>query len=416
MAAAHAAGLRSACDLVTAATADPHPYVMLMAIDSAGAACNGTVADSAGRARARAMLARVIDAPRGGLPAHAWQAPAHALVTAAHFDAALARRYVDRFASAPRWQERMYAARAAAVLSDRPTLERLAADTDDNVRDAAIAGLSRTVSHSADSTYLAALTARGNQVVLTAAAALGGSADPRTVPAMLDALDRLTALRSENTRDPRFMLLRRIGELGAPRDSAPLLSYVADFDTTIADSSAALLSRWTGLAVAPRSVPLPVTAEPLADLFQRHDTRVRVMLTRASGGGSFVVRLFAGEAPATTARVLRLAREGYYSGAVLHRVEPNFVVQGGGPGATEYIGHQRFMRDELASRSHLRGTVGISSRGRDTGDAQWFINLADNIWLDHEYTVFGEIISGCAIAERILEGDTIARVEVIGAR
>ena len=87
-----------------------------------------------------------------------------------------------------------------------------------------------------------------------------------------------------------------------------------------------------------------------------------------------------------------------------------------GPGASEYVGVDRFMRDELAGRSHMRGTIGISSRGRDTGDGQWFINLADNPLLDHEYTVFGEIVAGRAVAERIVEGDAIARVVVEGAR
>jgi cyclophilin family peptidyl-prolyl cis-trans isomerase len=71
------------------------------------------------------------------------------------------------------------------------------------------------------------------------------------------------------------------------------------------------------------------------------------------------------------------------------------------------------MRDEITWRSHLRGTLGVSSRGRDTGDAQWFVNLIDNTRLDHDYTVFGEVTSGLDVAERILEGDVIAHVEVV---
>jgi cyclophilin family peptidyl-prolyl cis-trans isomerase len=94
-------------------------------------------------------------------------------------------------------------------------------------------------------------------------------------------------------------------------------------------------------------------------------------------------------------------------------VEPNFVIQGGGPDANEYVGDVAFMRDELTMRTHARGTVGISARGRDTGDGQWFINLVDNPLLDHEYTIFGRIDGGQTVAERLLEGDRIARVEVI---
>ena len=99
---------------------------------------------------------------------------------------------------------------------------------------------------------------------------------------------------------------------------------------------------------------------------------------------------------------------------MFQRVEPNFVIQGGGPDANEYVGDDAFMRDELTMRTHARGTLGISARGRVTGHGQWFINLVDNPLLDHEYTIFGRIDGGQAAAERILEGDRIAHVEVIG--
>jgi cyclophilin family peptidyl-prolyl cis-trans isomerase len=141
---------------------------------------------------------------------------------------------------------------------------------------------------------------------------------------------------------------------------------------------------------------------------------LRVTMAASSGGGRFTVRLFPAETPATVARVVRLVREGFYDGKVFQRVEPNFVIQGGGPDANEYVGDDAFMRDELTLRTHARGTLGISTRGRDTGDAQWFINLVDNPLLDHEYTVFGRIDEGQAVAERILEGDRIEHVEVVG--
>jgi len=133
----------------------------------------------------------------------------------------------------------------------------------------------------------------------------------------------------------------------------------------------------------------------------------------SSGGGRFIVQLFPSEAPATVARVLRLVRQGFYEGKVFQRVEPNFVVQGGGPDANEYVGDATFMRDELTARTHARGTVGISARGRDTGDGQWFINLVDNPLLDHEFTVFGAIREGRAAAEAILEGDRIGKIELL---
>lgn len=116
-------------------------------------------------------------------------------------------------------------------------------------------------------------------------------------------------------------------------------------------------------------------------------------------------------APTNVARFVRMARDGWFNGLTLHRVVPNFVLQGGSPGANEYAGAPEFSRDEVGG-SHRRGTVGISTRGRDTGDGQIFINLVDNLRLDHEYTVIGQVISGWDAMDRILEGAVIAAVEI----
>ncbi len=231
--------------------------------------------------------------------------------------------------------------------------------------------------------------------------------------ALLDALDRLSAGRSENAKDPRVSILEGIGELGSAAAAPRLRPYLADYDTTVAGMASATLTKWTGDSIDARPLPLAIRAEPLAEIFLRRDIRLRVTMAPSSGGGSFTVRLFPGEAPASVARVLRLVREGFYDGKVFQRVESNFVIQGGGPDANEYVGDAPFMRDELTWRAHARGTVGISARGRDTGDGQWFINLVDNPLLDHEYTIFGRIDGGRPVAERILEGDRIGRVEEV---
>jgi cyclophilin family peptidyl-prolyl cis-trans isomerase len=61
----------------------------------------------------------------------------------------------------------------------------------------------------------------------------------------------------------------------------------------------------------------------------------------------------------------------------------------------------------------VRGAVGISTRGRDTGDGQIFIDCVDNPRLDHDYTVFAQALNGIEVIDRILEGDVIERVEII---
>jgi cyclophilin family peptidyl-prolyl cis-trans isomerase len=130
-------------------------------------------------------------------------------------------------------------------------------------------------------------------------------------------------------------------------------------------------------------------------------------------GAAFDVELLVDEAPLTVAEVVRLARQGWYSGRTFHRVVPNFVLQGGSPGANEYAGADRFLRDELSSLSHARGTLGISTRGRDTGDAQLFLNLVDNPRLDYDYTVWGRVVRGLEVADVIQEGDGIRSVALV---
>jgi cyclophilin family peptidyl-prolyl cis-trans isomerase len=128
------------------------------------------------------------------------------------------------------------------------------------------------------------------------------------------------------------------------------------------------------------------------------------------------VRLRGGVAPMMSARVLELVQRGYYDGGNWHRVEPDFVIQGGGPGTNEYVGYDQYLRDELGTLAHPRGSVGMSTRGHDSGDAQWFINLKDNPRLERDYTVFGDVVEGMDVVDGILEGDVVASARVESIR
>ena len=416
------------CSPILTATRDRELYVSLTAIDSLASGC-------ANPATAIARLRGLVQTRNATSPPdHAWQTSAHALLAWARLDSAgaatasansppvepsrdgavsAAVEHALTAAGGERSETRVYAARAAAVLGARHVLYRLAGDRDHNVQEAAIAGLAATAGHDADSVYLRGLRSPGHQVALAAAQALEGTGDTAALPALLDAFDTLSAGRSENARDPRVAMLERIGELGSTATVPRLRPYLADYDTAVATLASAAIARWTGDSSVTHPAPLPIHQEPLAALFLGPPMRIRVTMARTSGGGSFTVRLFPEETPATVARIVRLVRGGFYNGKQLQRVEPNFVIQGGGPDANEYVGDTTFMRDELVMRTHARGTLGISARGRDTGDGQWFINLVDNPLLDHEFTIFGRIDGGQPVAERILEGDRIERMEIL---
>ncbi|HEV8409398.1 MAG TPA: peptidylprolyl isomerase [Gemmatimonadaceae bacterium] len=319
-------------------------------------------------------------------------------------------------AHSPDLRERIPAADSLATCSDDgSTLLPLTRSADDNVRAGAIAGLARATKHAHDTVYISALSARGYQVVLAGARALAGSPNASlATPALLASLDRLSAERRENSRDERMMILDRVAEFGSTANASRVQPYITDFDTTVAAKAASILTKWTGTTVVARAKPLPIREEPLARIFRERGMQLRItMASGSSSGGVILINLFNTETPATIARITRLARAHYYDGLTWHRFVPNFVIQGGSPGANEVVGDGPFMRDELGGHSHVRGTVGISTRGHDTGDAQFFVNLVDNKRLDHDYTVFGEVVSGMDIVDKIREGDVMTRVEVI---
>ena len=136
-------------------------------------------------------------------------------------------------------------------------------------------------------------------------------------------------------------------------------------------------------------------------------------VTITTDRGDIVMELDPALAPQTVNNFVHLARDGYYDNLTFHRVVPNFVIQGGGPNANEYCGDCPFMRDERGLLMHLRGTVGVSTRGRDTGDAQFFVNLVDNARLDHDYTVFAYVCAdSMKVVDEIQEGDRMRRVSI----
>jgi cyclophilin family peptidyl-prolyl cis-trans isomerase/HEAT repeat protein len=388
------------CAPIVAALGDANPHVRLAAIDALATPCP----PASGVAAALAKLVEQLPSATAG-DRVAWHEPAHALVSLAAVDRAAAASRLAAFAQHQVWHVRARAARAAAVLQDAAMLERLGRDENDNVRHEAIAGLRQVAGHAADAVFIEALERADYQLILTAAQALEGAPDrAAAVPALLRAFARLTLERRETSRDPRIALLTRLRELGSAADAPALRPCLADFDPVVAVECATTLQAWTGAAQSTKPVPLRAPA-----IEDRLPNRARFVM---NAGGAFDVTLFPGETPATISRFAQLARRGYYNGLTFHRFVANFVIQGGSPGANEYAGDGPFMRDELGLRSHTRGTIGLSTRGRDTGDAQFFVNLLDNPRLDHEYTVFGEVTSGMDVVDTVREGDVIERIEL----
>jgi len=130
--------------------------------------------------------------------------------------------------------------------------------------------------------------------------------------------------------------------------------------------------------------------------------------------GDFVIELFAEKAPVTVENFLQYVDDGHFDGTVFHRVIPGFVIQGGG--MTEDMSQKRTrapIRNEATNGlRNLRGTLSMARTNEvDSATSQFFVNLADNAFLDHQgprnfgYAVFGKVVEGMDVV------DAIARVK-----
>ena len=386
-----------------ASVRDASAHVQLLAIDLLGGACRAQASASQLDSIARAVPAAASDT---------WHAAAHALVSLARVDSARARALLPAYITHRNFFVRTYGVRAAAVLGDEGSLRRAALDPHANVRTAAIPELSRIAAHRADSVYIAQLARTDSELLLAATAALEGSRDPRALPALLASLERFSALGTQTSRDGRIALLERIAELGNATTTRQLEPYLRDFDPAVAAKAAEIIAAWNPQqprrAVAPR-FHAGLVFPTFAELARLDSARAVIEMV---DGGIIEIQLLPFEAPTNAARFMRLAERNHFDNLTLHRVVPNFVVQGGSPGANEYHGDGPFTRDEVGY-PNWRGTVGLSTRGRDTGDAQIYFNQIDNIRLDYDYTIFGIVTSGMDVVDALQEGARIRDVRMV---
>jgi len=131
-------------------------------------------------------------------------------------------------------------------------------------------------------------------------------------------------------------------------------------------------------------------------------------------GGEIILALHAREAPLTVANFVSLVRDGYFDGTRFHRVVPNFVAQGGDPRGDGWGGPGHQIRCEINPRRYRRASVGMALAGKDTGGSQFFITHTPQPHLDGGYTLFGEVVEGMEIVDRLVQEDRILRARVVG--
>ncbi len=140
--------------------------------------------------------------------------------------------------------------------------------------------------------------------------------------------------------------------------------------------------------------------------------------TLRTTSGTVKVRLFPDHAPKTVRNFVELAegsrewtdpRTGkpggkLYDGTVFHRVIPNFMIQGGDPLGTGMGGPGYKFADETKGSKHAfggKGKLAMANSGPNTNGSQFFITVADTSWLTGKHTIFGEVVEGYDVAEKI---------------
>jgi len=128
--------------------------------------------------------------------------------------------------------------------------------------------------------------------------------------------------------------------------------------------------------------------------------------------GNLVLELFASDVPMTVNNFVSLAREGFYDGLTFHRVVSDFMVQGGCPIGDGTGGPGYQFDDEITEHTHVAGALSMANSGPNTNGSQFFITYTPQHHLDGHHSVFGQLVEGTDVLERIEQGDVMIRITI----
>ncbi len=266
-------------------------------------------------------------------------------------------------------------------------------------------------------------------VLTSAANAAGQRLDREAVPLLLTAYDRL---QSPVDTEPMAAILEALGAILPAGDDEGAVGTLGDVDRAKAEalleaarhdadyavsrSAADALSKIRGELVEPATAaPAGVPAELDLDLAVALETGAKNVTARlTTERGVIVLRLFGSEAPGTVANFVTLAGKGYFNGLTFHRVVPDFVIQGGDPHGDGWGGPGYAIRCEVNPLLYDTGRLGMALSGKDTGGSQFFITHSPQPHLNGRYTIFGEVMEGRDVVDKIQVGDVIDEVRIEG--
>jgi len=134
--------------------------------------------------------------------------------------------------------------------------------------------------------------------------------------------------------------------------------------------------------------------------------------TMETNKGTMVFELFSRDVPNAVNNFVFLAQEGFYDNTTFHRVIAGFMAQGGDPTGTGTGGPGYKFADEFTSHTHVTGTLSMANAGPNTNGSQFFICFAPQPHLDGKHTVFGQLIEGMDVLNKIVQGDKLIHVTI----
>jgi cyclophilin family peptidyl-prolyl cis-trans isomerase/HEAT repeat protein len=324
------------------------------------------------------------------------------------------------------WLQRMYGVRALALAPYALVRDDLLAavrDPDPRVDAEALGAVAAAdtadTTHSLDALYLESLASADVMVRAGAISALARHRDANYAPALLDAYARAL---NDRENDAALAAVNALATL-ARTDSAITRSFLFRFRPSSDPVLRAAVVRRFGTAASAwadgppgvrntvnfyeqvvRDWVAPVVAGAPRPHFVIHSDR-----------GDITAELYSDEAPMTANSFAKLAASGYFTKSDFrwHRVVPNFVLQDGDPRGDGNGGPGYSIRDEINRLRYTRGALGMALSGPDTGGSQFFITHSPQPHLDGGYTVFGYVIGGMDVADRVVQDEAIHGIDII---
>ena len=354
-----------------------------------------------------ALADLLIDLVAAQLPA----VRAAALLALARLDAEIFTSAVSGFDPDPHWSVRAALASALATLPREralPALTNLLRDSDQRVIPAVLDALTRIGADNAAAEMLARLKAEDPVVRAAAARNLAALKAANAVPALVEALK---TAQGDGLYVARTAALDALTALDPAAAKPALAAALADRDWAVRMRAAENLRRLDpGVDVSSmRPAPPPPEVGSVDALINPQYSPVAYIDTSK---GTIQFELAVLDAPRTVASFLALVRRNYFRGVQIHRVVPDFVVQDGDPRGDGEGGPGYTIRDEINQRPYLRGTVGMALDWADSAGSQFFITHSPQPHLDGRYTVFGQVVSGMDVVDRLTQWDTIDRIRV----